>query len=189
MFFRSYCYNDVEGNCELYGGLYRWPEAMQHATAEGVQGVCPEGWHLPTDGEWKDLEMFFGMSQASADSIGFRGTDQAAQLLLGGGSGFDILYGGVLNGMQNDFGGIDHYSLLWTSTLDSENSYPFRRGFYDDDTRVYRGSGSIPQSPQYGYAVRCLFNSPVSVPQPEGAVRSEERRVGKGGSSLWSPSH
>jgi len=33
-------------------GLYDWNEAMQYSTTEGAQGVCPQGWHIPSDGEW-----------------------------------------------------------------------------------------------------------------------------------------
>ncbi|MEO8068232.1 MAG: hypothetical protein ABI599_11120 [Flavobacteriales bacterium] len=57
----------------------------------------------------------------------FHGTDQAAQLVLGGGSNVDVLYGGAFNPTFNTFGGATHYTLLWTSTMDV-NTYPFRRG-------------------------------------------------------------
>ena len=36
----------------MYGGLYQWNEMMQYTTTPGVQGICPIGWHLPTDEEW-----------------------------------------------------------------------------------------------------------------------------------------
>lgn len=45
----------------------------------GIQGVCPDGWHVPSDSEWKELEMFLGMIEAAADSVGLRG---ASWLLL-----------------------------------------------------------------------------------------------------------
>jgi len=45
----KYCYDDLESNCDIYGGLYQWDEAMQYVTTQGVQGICPAGWHLPTD--------------------------------------------------------------------------------------------------------------------------------------------
>ena len=32
-----------------------------------VMGVCPDGWHLPSDAEWKELEMFLGISQEGMD--------------------------------------------------------------------------------------------------------------------------
>ena len=68
----SYCYNDADSNCTKYGRLYTWAAAMDSAgtwSANGkgcgykktcsptypVRGVCPEGWHLPTQAEWKAL--------------------------------------------------------------------------------------------------------------------------------------
>ncbi len=36
--------------------LYQWEEMMQYTTQQGAQGICPPGWHLPTDEEWKVLE-------------------------------------------------------------------------------------------------------------------------------------
>ncbi len=51
----KYCYNDGEYNCGIYGGLYQWDEMMQYNPAEDsgkiigtTQGICPDGWHLPT---------------------------------------------------------------------------------------------------------------------------------------------
>ena len=55
--------------CETYGGLYDWNEMMQYQTIEGVQGICPDGWHIPTDQEWKDLEINLGLDELEADEI------------------------------------------------------------------------------------------------------------------------
>jgi uncharacterized protein (TIGR02145 family) len=51
----KYCYNDLESNCDVYGGLYQWNEMMQYSTDSGGQGICPTGWHIPTDAEWTTL--------------------------------------------------------------------------------------------------------------------------------------
>ena len=51
----KYCYGDAEGNCAIYGGLYDWFEAMNYTSIEKgfegteIQGICPCGWHLPSD--------------------------------------------------------------------------------------------------------------------------------------------
>jgi uncharacterized protein (TIGR02145 family) len=52
----KYCYDNSLFNCLVYGGLYLWPEMMQYGTLEGIQGICPPGWHVPADEEWKVLE-------------------------------------------------------------------------------------------------------------------------------------
>ncbi len=51
----SWCYDNDSANCETYGRLYDWKSAST---------ACPNGWHLPSDDEWKTLEMNLGMSQS-----------------------------------------------------------------------------------------------------------------------------
>ena len=159
--YEKYCPGDSLSNCDIYGGLYQWNEAMQYSTASN-QGICPNGWHVPSDSEWKELEMELGMTQAQADLEGFRGTDQATQLVLGGSSGFNVLYAGARHGIQLNTSGKGQYSLIWTSTIGS-HSNPDKRGFYDYETRVYRGAGNAIQSPDYGYSVRCLQDQSSSL--------------------------
>lgn len=59
----KYCYLNNESYCNIYGGLYQWDEAMNYTTGSatnpsGRQGICPTGWHLPSDDEWCELESF-----------------------------------------------------------------------------------------------------------------------------------
>ncbi|TVQ89464.1 MAG: hypothetical protein EA393_07070 [Bacteroidetes bacterium] len=54
----SFCYDDDDAMCDAYGRLYPWFTAMDgeessNAVPSGVQGVCPAGWHLPSDAEWQ----------------------------------------------------------------------------------------------------------------------------------------
>ena len=44
----KYCYDNNPANCETYGGLYEWPEAMQYSTTPGTKGICPD-WLAYTD--------------------------------------------------------------------------------------------------------------------------------------------
>lgn len=61
------CYNDKEENCKRYGRLYTWREAVNNATNSGeVQGVCPEGWRMPTTAEWKNLFTTIGTKNLKA---------------------------------------------------------------------------------------------------------------------------
>jgi hypothetical protein len=55
-----YCYSNTNANCENYGGLYTWATLMNGAASSngnpsGVQGICPTGWHVPSDAEWTEL--------------------------------------------------------------------------------------------------------------------------------------
>jgi len=63
----KYCYNDLDYNCDVYGGLYQWYEMMQYNPAEDTstiigdtQGICPNGWHIPTYKEWEILKDYLG---------------------------------------------------------------------------------------------------------------------------------
>ena len=69
----KYCYDDIEANCTAYGGLYQWNEMMQYVTNEGVQGICPLGWHIPTDGEWCAVTQFTDTT-VNCTVWGFSGT-------------------------------------------------------------------------------------------------------------------
>lgn len=60
-----WAYDNDESNVATYGYLYDWETACK---------VCPEGWHLPSDEEWKQLEMALGMSRSEADKFGWRGS-------------------------------------------------------------------------------------------------------------------
>lgn len=50
-----YCFKDNPDNCNIFGGVYTWDTVMNHQTDEGIQGICMEGWHVPTSEEWKTL--------------------------------------------------------------------------------------------------------------------------------------
>jgi uncharacterized protein (TIGR02145 family) len=71
-------YGDYDNNndlyAEAYGRLYNWHAAMDD------RGICMDSWHVPSDVDWQELEIFLGMEEAPADDVGFRGIDQGSQL-------------------------------------------------------------------------------------------------------------
>ena len=158
----KYCYGDDDANCTTYGGLYQWDEIMQYVTTEGTQGICPEGWHLPTDDEWKTMEMALGMSQSEADDIGWRGIDEGYKMKSTSGwsnngngsnsSGFTALPGG-LRTSDGSFYYLGYYGLWWSSSEYSGTNAWYRYLYYGYD-QVSRGYGSKPS----GFSVRCLKN-------------------------------
>ncbi|MEN8156940.1 MAG: FISUMP domain-containing protein [Bacteroidota bacterium] len=163
----AYCWNNNEINF-AYGALYNWAAAMHGAASSdanpsGVQGVCPDGWHLPGDSEWKQLEMYLGMSQVEADAEGNnRGIDEADKLKETGGrhwiypratttneSGFTGLPGGSRNnnGSFNQTG----YNGSFQSSTASRDNYSWIRGLNGPVT-VSR----IEFYNKYGGSVRCV---------------------------------
>ncbi len=104
----KYCYDNNSANCDTYGGLYQWDELMQYTTTPGVQGICPESWHLPTDAEWTVLTDFLGDESVAGGKMKATGTIEAGTGLwyapnLGAtnSSGFTALPGGFRG---SDFG-------------------------------------------------------------------------------------
>ncbi len=148
----KYCYLNSDQNCELYGALYQWDELMNYSTTAGNQGICPDGWHIPTDEEYMTLEMFLGMPQNQAQQSNiWRGTDQGTRILLGGSSGLELALGGrTVSGM---FTGIQEFAYLWTSNQSAGD--PWRRCFQVDNPQIGRFN-TWPKN--YGMSVRCLKN-------------------------------
>jgi uncharacterized protein (TIGR02145 family) len=162
----KYCYSNLTSNCDIYGALYTWREMMQLpdncetqdcSSLHGAnhQGICPDGWHIPSDDEFKVLEMELGMTQTEADMLNtWRGDPVGTMLKEGGSSGFE----GLLSGRMSTGGGfslIENYEYPYTS--DEYNStYAFRRCVRDGDTTVGRWN-TFPKS--YGLSVRCLKNN------------------------------
>jgi len=160
----GYChYNDDESYAAVYGLLYNW-----HAVHD-YRGLAPEGWHVPSDEEWKELEMSLGMSQASADSMGWRGMDVGGKLKQIGTdlwaepnigatniSGFTALPGGYRSG--DGFFELGRYALFWTST---GSSSLFRlaidRGLRNSNSKVFRYTPYNAKS--NGLYVRCVKDS------------------------------
>ena len=79
---------------------------MQYDTLEGIQGICPDGWHLPTHDEWLELERFIGIPEDEIDLYNtWRGTNEGTQLQPGGTFGFEALMAGIRTGDPRVEGG------------------------------------------------------------------------------------
>ncbi|MDK2899195.1 MAG: hypothetical protein PWQ10_382, partial [Patescibacteria group bacterium] len=146
----KYCYNNDEANCITYGGLYQWDEAMQYTTTEGTQGICPTGSHIPSDNDWKILEMQLGMTQEQADLDNVsRGTDQGVQLKSGGDSGLNILIASYREVSDGSFGSLSS-AYLWSSSESSSNAWVR----YLDGS--LEGVVRYTDVKDYGFSIRCL---------------------------------
>lgn len=147
----KYCYSNTESNCTTYGAFYQWGEAMGYTNTEGAQGVCPAGTHIPSDNDWKTLEMSLSdMTQAVADTQGWRGTDEGTKLKSGGSSGLNMPLAGYRN-TDGSFYNISLHANLWSST---ESGGPWYRDLYTSQAGVNRNVNLKV----LGYSVRCLGN-------------------------------
>ena len=150
-------YDDNESNADTYGYLYNW-----YAVETG--NLAPEGWHVPTDDEIKELEMYLGMSQEEADSWGWRGTDEGGKLKEAGTehwaspntgatneSGFTAFPGGSRfynDGIYQNMGGLGYF---WSSSEDDSN-YAWTRLLSYNFPGIHRGN----YNKRSGFSVRCV---------------------------------
>ncbi len=156
----KYCYNDIESNCTIYGGLYQWNEMMQYLNTEGVQGICPTDWHIPTDAEWTTIITFLGGESVAGGKMKSTGTIEAGTGLWSNPntgatnvSGFTAVPAGyrVLGGAFDYFSRTDYW---WSSSVESfwDNVWCRYVLYSTSETLKY------DQSKNNGYSVRCLKN-------------------------------
>ncbi|MFH0842171.1 MAG: fibrobacter succinogenes major paralogous domain-containing protein [Bacteroidota bacterium] len=150
---------DAKGtsNYTTYGVLYNWPAAMNGATSStanpsGVQGVCPTGWHLPSDAEWTELTNYLGGESVAGGKLKEIGTSHWNSPNTGATneSGFTALPGGYrkLDGAFSNIGGTGY----WPSTTENITFYNWSRSMYWDISDVYRSNGEK----ESGFSVRCV---------------------------------
>lgn len=148
----GYCvYNFDENYADIYGYLYNW-----YAVNDSCN-IAPEGWHVPTNEDWKELEISLGMNHSTADEEGFRGTHEGSKL-AGYGllwkdgdlknttafdlSGFNVPPGGsCFSDYSGIFHGIGYGAIFWTATEDStDKSHAWYRKLDYNSTKVGRFS-------------------------------------------------
>ena len=141
----------TEADAAKYGRLYTWDAAKK---------AVPAGWHLPTDEEWKKLEMTLGMSQSEADKIDSRGTNEGSKLKAQTGwgkevngldqVGFNALPGGIRVNSGSFFAS-DWEGYWWSSTSDI-NSRAWMRYLKYDSKKVFRNTSFTEDA----CSVRCV---------------------------------
>jgi uncharacterized protein (TIGR02145 family)/prepilin-type N-terminal cleavage/methylation domain-containing protein len=163
--FQKSCYNDATSSCPVDGAYYQWSVAMQSTTTAGARGICPSGWHIPTEPELHILEDYLKTSPltsciaARAQDAGDC-SDAGTKLkevgtyhwLSAGGtnsSSFTALASGAwyIGSWQNRLS----RAYFWSSTqYDSSNAYG--RYLWADTALVYRRY-DLKTS---GFSVRCV---------------------------------
>jgi len=148
----KYCYSNSDAQCDVYGGLYQWNEMMNYTTTAVVQGICPDGWHLPTDAEWTSLTTYLGRESVAGGKMKETGTTHWVSPNTGAtnSSGFTGLPGGYRssNGAFNNSG---YNGTLWSSSENSTTN-AWSRFLYYSSANVSRAN----YAKGYGFSVRCL---------------------------------
>lgn len=158
----AYCWPNNDQSTAVsngYGALYNW------YTVE-TNKLCPTGWHVPTDDEWKELEMFLGMSRVHADLKGHRGTNQGSRLAGNaslwqdgelknnpefGSSGFSGLPVGLRDNNGSFWPAVGATGFWWSATENYIYEAWDRINGYTSAT-FNRGA----HAKEYGLSVRCL---------------------------------
>jgi uncharacterized protein (TIGR02145 family)/prepilin-type N-terminal cleavage/methylation domain-containing protein len=165
----KYCYGNLESNCDIYGGMYQWNEAMQYVTTAGTKGICPDGWHVPSQNDWTGLQTTINsnpnyrcngvsnyISKSMAAVSGWLtstnncavGYNQPANNY----SGFNVISVGYRTYDIGSFGGHGYDTYIWTSTENGANAFdiPFFYSSY--------AFGFVSHPKAYGWSIRCIKN-------------------------------
>ena len=151
----AYCFYYDDSNTD-YGALYNYAAAIgdnwMNDNVDG-QGVCPDGWHLPSDAEWQELVDYLGGQSVAGGKLKETGTVHWNSPNEGATneSGFTALPGGLRRYYNGMFENIKS-SGYWISSTEYENSGVYYRQISSDESYVFRDSEYKSQ----GYSVRCI---------------------------------
>jgi uncharacterized protein (TIGR02145 family) len=154
-------YNNDVANDAKYGKLYNW------YTTVDTRGVCPTGWHVPSDCEWMFLEGTLGLSTAEQQMFGYRGSVEGGKLKKMSGwsspnAGASDLFGfGVVGaGVRWDevggiYGGVGEEAMFWSTSL-FDNNYAWNRRLSNQLSKMYRYH--VSHGLRSGFSIRCVRN-------------------------------
>ena len=144
----AYCFIDNS----VYGALYTWAAAMQHESTSGVQGICPNGWHLPSDTEWVELTDYLGGVGVAGGKLKETGYLHWKYNTDGGAtneSGFT----GLPGGWRTDDGQYDYQTkraYWWTSSEKGSKAWCRYVSFSNAEAK------RTSYQKSYGLSVRCV---------------------------------
>ncbi|MCX6272863.1 MAG: hypothetical protein NTU44_16950 [Bacteroidetes bacterium] len=160
----KYCYNNDPDYCSIFGGLYDWNEMMLYTTSPGTQGICPIGWHIPTDEEWCELTTYIDPT-INCNIWGWNGTDCGGKMKETGfihwtgpntGTTNESGFTGFGAGYRYNNGDFDYantFTVFWSSS-DYSLSEGVSRYLYCNYANLNRNY----HSKVHGFSVRCVKN-------------------------------
>lgn len=137
----SWCYDDLDANCNKYGRLY---------SIESAKESCPAGWRLPVSKEWDELVSFLG---SGAGLKLMKKNEWYATL-----SSNDLCFSALPAGYINISSGVsvmaNFYGYWWTSSKNSDNTNVVKHISYDNPSIVQ----SLAYDSGMAFSVRCIKN-------------------------------
>jgi uncharacterized protein (TIGR02145 family) len=159
----KYCYNNDPSNCAIYGGLYQWAEAVQYqngasntaspspAFSGNVKGICPTGWHVPSDGDWSTFETFLGGYNVAGGGLkSTSGLWASPNTGATNSSNFSSLPSGCRD-ISGTFVYLETNAYFCSSSGSSSSNAILRNLFYNSSI-----SNRYDYSKIYGWSTRCL---------------------------------
>lgn len=163
----GFCWANVEDSCSIYGRLYPWSQATAHKRvpsldSSAIQGICPEGWRLPTAADWDTLHrktFLPGNFDTALISTSFWRFGRSSDRY-----GFRALPAGdhAPYGTDYSFEGLGYWGMWWTSTGQSELGASGRWAAYFE-LRYWSTLGTVVRTDSTGYtgtgmhlSVRCI---------------------------------
>ncbi len=142
----QWAYAGNENYVTIYGRLYTW-----HAVVDS-RGICPTGWHVPTDFEWNTLTLYLGGESVTGGKLKETGTSKWLNPNTGAtnSTGFSALPGGY-RGTAGGFGYIGNHGNWWSSTSESLSNAWYRL-IYNNTSNINR----VITNKAIGYSVRCV---------------------------------
>jgi uncharacterized protein (TIGR02145 family) len=135
----KYCYGNNAANCISKGSLYQWDEMMRFDSTEGIQGVCPPSWHIPTESDWTILFNFYDGSSTAGSPLKYSGF-----------SGFNSYLSGTR--LENVVWEFNNFAvMLWSSTPHGSLK-AWAHGMNNTDPSV----SFYPGLKNNAYYVRCI---------------------------------
>lgn len=153
----AYCFynNNVSG---VYGALYTWAAATNRSGSStdnpsGIQGICPDGWHLPSRAEWQELKTYLklhGYENVEGGAL------KATYSWESGGSGSnDFGFAATATGYRaitsGEFTNQQTYVYYWTATQDGEEEAYFYYLATDHEELK-----ALSNKKSFGFSVRCV---------------------------------
>jgi uncharacterized protein (TIGR02145 family) len=149
-------YNNNDNMQQKYGNLYNW------YAVNDARGLCPAGWSVPSDTDWKELETYLGLLPEHLNQVGLRGTYAGGKLKESGTKhwrdpnaiatdeiGFSALPGGFRH-FSGEFYSLGEDLYLWTSTGHGDNAW--YRNLVSESAGIYRNISRKTS----GFYVRCV---------------------------------
>lgn len=182
---KSFCYNDDEDYCSIYGLLYTWSAAVDSAASFSngckgcgvgkiynpsgtIRGICPSGWHLPSIDEWKTL--FAAVNRGDSAAIRLKSTDFWSSDCNGLDSyGFSVLPAGWRNILGN-YLSESNFAEFWIS-MDNQKRYAYYAEVTLSD-EVFINDSAYKDN---AFSVRCIMDTAVVfIPESSSSSDADE---------------